>query len=141
MDRPEVKINVQEIDRLYYWLNYHRLTIFIYGATFYLPNEVVLAILIVLALIFAPYMLSVLYKNGKRGWLLAFAIIVGIPIGIAFIHSGNHSFDVALHFFPLLMFYIYCYILRFSAGEWVSDASVAGEARVNQEERRNPSDL
>ncbi len=140
MTKPEAKVNVEQIERLYYWLNYHRLTIFIYGATFFLPSGVVLGILIILALIVAPYTLSVLYKNGKRGWLLAFGIIVGIPAGAAFIHTGNHSFDVALHFFPLLMFYFYCYILRYSAGEWVSNESIVGEKWVDANDRNNRLD-
>lgn len=130
------KMNLSQIRRLYYWLSYHRYTGFLYGGLLYVPYKVILFILVALAVVFAPYMLYVLYSNGRRGWLAAFAVVVGIPAVLAFVIPASGLVAAAvLHLFPLLTFYFYCYALRFSVGEWVGDASVADEAWINAQDR------
>ncbi len=107
--------------RLHYWLSYNRYTILLYGGGIFVPLLPIMLLLIVLAVLFAPYLLYVLYRNGKRGWILAFAIMVGIPTALAFVSTGNIVLDTGLHLLPLLTFYLYCYVLRFSTSEWISD--------------------
>lgn len=134
------EIDLGQVRRLHQWLSSNRFTIFIYGALFILPTGIVLAILILLAVLFAPYMLFVLYRNGKRGWLIFFAVIVGIPIALAFLSTGNPGMDTALHFLPLLTFYLYCFILHYTVDEWISDASPTGELEIDEENRQNKLD-
>jgi hypothetical protein len=131
----------ERLERLYYWLSYHRFTAFFYGGGLYLPWAVVFWILVVLAVLFAPYMLFVLYKNGKSGWLTAFPIVVGVPIGIAFVPTGSYPFDTLLHFLPLLAFYFYCFALRFSVIEWISDTSPTAALWANAKERNDRDKL
>ena len=131
------RVNQPQIRKLYYWLSYNRFSVLLYGGLFYLPYFLVLVALIVLAIVFAPYVLYVLYKNGKRGWLVTFAIVVGIPVLPAFLPTGSDTFDAVLRFLPLLAFYFYCYMLRFSVGDWLSDASPLGEIEVDERERQD----
>lgn len=115
----------------------HRFSAIMYGGLFYIPYLLVLVALIVLAVIFAAHVLYVLCKNSKRGWLLTFGIIVGIPVALAFVPTGSDMFSTMLPFLPLLAFYFYCYALRFSVGEWTSDASPMGEIEIDAKDREN----
>jgi hypothetical protein len=135
--RPKPDIDLAQMRRLHYWLSYNRYSIFIYGGGFFLPAVPILLALILLAIVFAPYMLYVLYKNRKHGWLVAFAIMVGIPLPFAFLSTGSVIIDTGLHFLPLLTFYFYCYLLRFSVGEWISDASPIDELWTEEENTQN----
>lgn len=130
-------MNLPQVRRLYYWLSYNRFSAVLYGGLFYIPYLLVLVALIVLAVVFAPYVIYVLYENGKRGWLVTFGIVVGIPVVLAFVPTGSGMFNTMLHFLPLLAFYFYCYVLRFSVGEWISDASPMGEIEIGARDRED----
>lgn len=56
---------------------------------------------------------------------------------LAFLSTGNVILDTCLHFLPLLAFYLYCIVLRYSVGEWISDASPIGQLWNDEEERQN----
>jgi hypothetical protein len=88
-------------------------------------------------MVFAPYMLFVLHSNGKRGWLVTFAVMVGVPLPFAFLETGNVVLDTCLHFFPLLMFYLYCYLLRFSVREWISSVSSIDQLWIDERNRQD----
>lgn len=130
--------NVAQLRRLHYWLSYNRYTVFIYGGGFYLPwATIILPVLIVLAVVFAPYMLLVLYRSGRRGWLVFFAAIVGVPTVLAFLPIDDIVVSTILHFLPLLTFYFYCFVLRYAVAEWVSDASPVSALFINEQNRQN----
>ena len=131
--------NLSQLRRLYRLLVYKRLTIFIYGLSWLGPIIVAL-ILAILAILFAPYVIFMLYENGKRGWLLAFAIVVGIPIGLLFLPTNVYMVRIILLYQPLLAFYFYCFVLRYSVADWISDATVEGETWVEAEDKANNPD-
>lgn len=130
----KAEMRISKLKRLYYWLSYHRFTGVLYGGLLFVPWLLVLVALIALAVVFAPYMLLVLYKEGKRGWLIFFAVLVGAPVALTFIHTGSQMFDAFLDFMPLLAFYFYCYLLRFSVREWISDADMAAGMLIGRDE-------
>ncbi len=83
------EVDMSQIRTLHKWLSYNRYTIFGYGGGVYLPWGLILFVMTILAVVFAPYMIYVLYRNGKRGWVVFFGVIVGIPLIFAFLHTGN----------------------------------------------------
>lgn len=138
---PNSGTNLPQLRRLHYWLSYNRYSIVIFGGGFYLPAEVLMAILIPLAVIFAPYVLYVLYRNHKNGWLVFFAILVGIPTVLAFLSTGNFVLDTGLHFLPLLTFYVYCFLLRLAVDDWISDVSYVDQLWTEEQNKQNKLDL
>lgn len=144
MDTPappsKSEINLPQLRHLYILLIYKRLTIFIYGLGFWAGPIIIAVILGILAIMFAPYVIFVLYKNGKRGWLFALAIIVGIPTGLMFVPTHVHLVRVFLLYQPLLAFYFYCFVLRYSVADWISDATPEGETWVEAEDKANNPD-
>jgi hypothetical protein len=135
-----ISVSVPQLRKLYRFLTYNRLTIFLYGACIYLPPTWVLMFVAFLAILFAPYMLFVLARNRKRGWLLFFVIIVGISIGLTFIQVDNSIFQFALLCLPLATFYTYCVILRYTVSEWITDESPIGLLEVEETDRQNQID-
>lgn len=137
---PGSEINLPQLRRLHYWLTYNRYTIIIYGGGFFLPAVGLLVILIALAIIFAPYVLYVLFRNHKHGWLVFFAILVGIPAGLAFLRTGNLVLDTGLHFLPLLTFYLYCFLLRLAADDWISEVSYVDQLWTDEKNKQDNFD-
>jgi len=135
-DKPASPIPDLRVRRLYHWLSYHRLTLFIYGAAFVYPPEWILWVLTIVAVIFAPYMIFVLHEQGKRGWLVLLAVMVGLPICLTFVPFNIAQLHIVVLFLPLGMFYLYCVMLRWTVAEWISDESPDGEAEVEAEDRR-----
>ncbi len=137
---PNSESNLARLRRLHYWLSYNRYTILIYGGGFYLSAGILMALLIPLAIIFAPYVLYVLFRNHKYGWLVFFAVLVGIPTGLAFLSTGNFVLDTGLHFLPLLTFYLYCFLLRLAVDDWISDVSVVDQLWTDEKNKQDNFD-
>lgn len=131
-------VKIPQLRRLYHWLTYNRLTIFLYGISYF--QYFVLLIAIGLAILFAPYVLFVLVSNRKWGWLAFFALFVGIPTGFLFYSTGDLVYDSVLHYSPLGTFYTFCVVLRYSVANWISDNSLAGELEVEEEDKNNNLD-
>lgn len=129
----EAELHVRKLRRLYYWLSYQRYTGVLYGGLLFVPWFIILVALIGIAAVFTPFMLFVLYKEDKKGWLIFFFILVGVPVALTFISTGSELLDQILDFAPLLAYLFYCYLLRFSVREWISDATMAGGLWMNRE--------
>ena len=56
---------------------------------------------------------------------------------LAFVPTRSDMFSTILRFLPLLAFYFYCQVLRFSVGEWLSDASPIGDIEVDARDRED----
>ncbi len=110
------------LKRLYYWLTYERSSIFTFLVMFGgVPFAPLVLILSIAALLFTPFMLRILIQTQHWGWVKAFAIIVGIPCVLLFIPVENRILDAALRFLPLFTFYLYCWLLRMKAEEWMEE--------------------
>jgi len=133
-------LDLDQLWRLHGLLSTNRITIIIYAAAFVVPPQLVLIILIVLAIAFAPYVLYVLYRSNKTGWILFFFIIVGLPLVFVFINTGIEVLNTFLRFMPPLAFYFYCFLLRLSVNEWLSDASPSREMTIMHHEDHNRLD-
>ncbi len=123
--------SAMRLRRLYRWLTYKRLTIIVYGASFWVHPFIIIGFLGLLALIFAPYVILVLYREGRRGWSILMLSMTGIPIGVSFFLITNIAqFPPTTWFFPLVMFYFYCVFLRWAVAGWIADSSPGGLTEV-----------
>ena len=73
------------------------------------------------AILFTPYLLFVLIKEKKFVWVGLFIAIVILPIIIIVLFLSEHLFYLAFIQVPLLLFYLYCFMLRFDANEWLRE--------------------
>lgn len=115
---------------------------------FWMPFGLIFTVLLLAAVLFAPYLLFSLVRLGRKGWVLAFALFVLLPIGVAVVSVTGASVGLLpgvggitlpntvagylLFILPLLTFYGYAFILRYSVGEWLEEARWA---RKDMEQR------
>jgi hypothetical protein len=108
----------QNLKRLNYWLKYELsssvllLLSWLWGLAIFLAT--------VAALIFTPFMIYILYKERKFGWLIFFFILVILPLIIItafFLHS---SYFMVMIYIPIVLFYFYCFLLRYTIEDWLS---------------------
>lgn len=127
-------IENQNLLRLQKYLNYELSTGMLYLLSFMAGSLVIL--LILAALIFMPFMLNVLIKEKRKGWLIFFVVIFVIPTIVLFVVAFTVEFFNSLPLISLGLFYLYCFLLRFSVNDWVSDIKARNEYLI-QKKRRN----
>lgn len=79
--------------------------------------SIILFLITFAAIIFSPYLLFVLKRENRMGWIYLFCTIVILPVIIFTVYYLLDSFLLPLLFIPLLLFYFYCFLLRFSVNE------------------------
>jgi hypothetical protein len=73
----------------------------------------------IIALPFSLYMLFVLYRYEKKGWIIGFVVWMGISFIPFFFLPNNNLLLIALKFSPLLFFVFYTIVLKEKVGEWL----------------------
>ena len=92
-----------------------------------------LTIAIIVATLFTTYILYVLIKEKRFGWLITFFIMVVLPLIIIYLVSRGSSFSVmAIILIPFSLFYFYCFLLRYSLDDWIEEC----EGKIELEEEK-----
>ena len=71
--------------------------------------------------IFTPYILYVLFKEKRYGWLTTYFLIVILPGIIIFILLWDNISKMGFLFFLILPFYLFCFFIKFSVDEWIRE--------------------
>jgi hypothetical protein len=96
---------------------------------------IIIVIFTLASILFSPYLLFVLIREHKIGWIYFFIIIVVVPILATFIlYYFNENLSHLL-FLPLLLFYFYCFLLRFSVNEWIKEIREHNIYRIQKQKR------
>ena len=95
----------------------------------------ILIIITLVAIIFTPYLLFVLKIENRKGWIYLFISLVIFPIIISTVLYFVYQFLLPLLFIPLLLFYFYCFLLRFSVNEWLADLRAKNIYLIHKEKR------
>lgn len=104
--------NVRKLKK---WLNYELSTSMLFFLNFAYGFSFILIILA--AVIFTPFLLKTLYEEERFGWLIFFAIIVGLPLVSLLLFANSQWFSIAVYI-PIGTFYLYCFILRLAVSDW-----------------------
>lgn len=97
-----------------------------------------LYIIIAAAILFTPYMIYVLIKEKKYGWIAIFFFMVVLPYPILYLILGDYILMPAWMLLPVIPFYFYCFIIKFSVDDWLSEYSAEQQfilQKKEQEER------
>lgn len=104
------------LSRLKQWLDYELSASTLLLLSWLWDFTIILAA--VAALLFTPFMLKILFEEKKFGWIIAFAVIVVVPlISVFFIDVFYYKFVFAGVI--LILFYFYCGVLRFAVKDWI----------------------
>ena len=91
---------------------------------FYLdPIKLAIILIAIAAMLFSPYILYVLIIEQKIGWIITFFSMTLFPLLFIYIFFRKALFYDALVLIPLLLFYFYCYLIKFEVDKWLADYS------------------
>jgi len=111
--------------RLHYRLNYGSKAAVPGVGAFWLPIGPVTMLIVVLTLLFTPFLLWRLHQMGWYGWLATFIVIVLIPlVAIRPLVDPQamlwwYTFTVG----PVVTFYLYIWILKYALGNHVDEVN------------------
>ncbi len=94
--------------------------LFIFAGMFYDLLTFLIAVLL-FAVGLSVYILRTLLRLGKKGWVITYAVMIGTPFLLFLVPDDAGLAVNALLFIPLVLFYAYCWILRYAISEWLSD--------------------
>ena len=121
MNRYQIENERLQLRNLHHWVTLGGMSfIFLPGIRFF-SFELIVAGIVLITAGFSVYILLSLYRLGRKGWITAYAIIIGFSFLLALILSDSEIVGAAIWLLPLALFYFYCWILRYSITEWLSD--------------------
>ncbi len=126
-----------QLRNLHYWVTLGGMSFIFLPAVRIFSFELIVTGMILITAGFSVYILLSLYRLGRKGWILAYAIIIGFSILLAFILSDSEIIGAAIWLLPLALFYFYCWILRYSITEWLSDVGDENAFKLDQK-NENP---
>jgi hypothetical protein len=126
---------------LRHWLGLSGMSgvLIISAAVVQLANALIALCLIAIG--FSFYILRSLIELKRKGWAIAYGITIGIPFVIALVLSGSETVGVAIWFFPLAMFYAYCWLLRYSIIDWLSDLGDVEAFELDNKDEKKYKDI
>jgi len=105
--------------RLHHTLTYAGSSVVLYVGYPIIGYFIVSIILTVTAIIYTPYLIKTLIALKKWKWVITFGIMVVVPAILIYMITYKSIYRSVFSFIPLLMFYIFCWILRFSIPGWI----------------------
>lgn len=82
-----------------------------------------------------PFIVYVLVKEKKFGWILSLVFFIVIPSVVIYFIISKSVFSSYFLIIPFLMFYFYCLLLKYSVREWLTET----EAKIDLEEKKKES--
>jgi len=80
-----------------------------------------LVLIIGAAVIFTPFMMYVLYKEKHFGWIVTFFVMVIFPYFPILLINPDNIFLTAWLLLPVVLFYLYCFLIKYSVDEWLKE--------------------
>ncbi len=66
-------------------------------------------------------MLYVLVNERKYGWIIMFFLVVVLPYPLLYLIIGDYILLPAWMLLPIIPFYFYCFIIKFSVEDWLRE--------------------
>jgi hypothetical protein len=121
MNQFQIMRERERLKNLQYWLTRAPMSgVLLFGGAFFQMGIALMAVCLI-ALGFSIYILRTLIQLGKKGWVVTYVLLIGVPFFVCLIPDESGLAVNALLFIPLALFFFYCLILRYSITEWLSD--------------------
>ncbi len=115
--KASTKYPPDHLDRLATFLNYQLSASLFFFSSFIVRLFIFAAIIV--GGVFIPYMIYVLLKEGRNGWIMFFNLMILPPLLLSIIFIPSY-FPAAL-MISVGLFYCYCFFLRIAVGEWIRE--------------------
>ena len=107
--------------RLRLLLKYELLTVILFFLWFL--GDIILLTMTFSAAFFIPFLLIVLISERRVKWLITFFIMIIIPLIVSIFLLNDFSYKLILFYVILILFYIYCFVLKFVIPKWIEERS------------------
>jgi len=86
------------------------------------PYTKIISIVVSLtAIIASPFILWILSKEKRNGWIIGFIVSVVIPLLFVFLLFGVNTFRNQSVFLPILFYSVFCYMLNSEVKDWLNE--------------------
>jgi len=112
--------------------------IFKYARSLKLNTEIFfypLCLIVGAVVLVTPFILYVLFKEKRHAWIIIFLVIVVLPWLFTYSISFGDIFIVRWMIVLTAPFYLYCYLLKRTIGEWIEEY----DAHLGREEQKRES--
>lgn len=131
--------NYELVSRSALILNYQIAGFVLWGLSFF--SSIMLMLATIAAVLFAPYLLYVLFKEERFGWITTFFVMITPPVLLTlFLGISGEYFSIAL-LVSLGLFYLYCFIIRMSVNEWIREYNWSNELQKQKKEKEQTEEL
>lgn len=104
------------------------------GLDFALLLKILLGMIIGAAVLFTPFLFYVLINEKRYGWITIFFFMVVLPYIIILLIFYDFVLLGAWLLLPIILFYFYCFILKYSIADWLKDHYAHEEYKVQKSE-------
>lgn len=133
MEEEIYLIDDHRLARLNKYLNYQISTLILLIAAFFVFPILYAALPV--AVVFSAYMLTVLWKEHKKGWVVFFAIMVGLPFILALILVIFYTYTTFILLASIPLFYFYFFLLRYESNDWVKELRARNQYLIEKKKR------
>ncbi|MFA8341370.1 MAG: hypothetical protein ACEPO8_00230 [Rhodothermaceae bacterium] len=112
-------LEIQYLSKLNFYLSYELSTGTLALLSYLYTITLVLAV--AAAAIFTPFMLFILYREKRFGWINLFLIFIIIPLMLTFTNLIPDYLAEVLRYSILGGFYMYCVLLKLVVRDWLQE--------------------
>lgn len=87
-------------------------------------TSIIIVVIIAIAKLAIPFIIFVLYKEKKYGWIVSLILLIILPSSIIYWLIRDSVFSRYFLIIPFLLFYFFCVLLKFTVREWLTEAEV-----------------
>jgi|UniRef100_A0A7V2ZJN6 hypothetical protein len=95
-------------------------------------TSIIIVVIIAIAKLAIPFIIFVLYKEKKYGWIVSLILLIILPSSIIYWLIRDSVFSRYFLIIPFLLFYFFCVLLKYTVREWLTEA----EARLELENQK-----
>ncbi|MCZ7602553.1 MAG: hypothetical protein C4543_05270 [Ignavibacteriales bacterium] len=139
MTEIDQHLSNNNLTRLSKYLNYQISTVGLFVLSFLSFGFIFLVT--IAAIIFTPFMLYVLYKENKNGWIVFFIILVVIPFILSTILHFTVTFIFPWYLIVLVIFYFYCFLLRLEVNNWMRERRSRLQYLLEKQRREDETEV
>lgn len=87
-------------------------------------TSIIIVVIIAIAKLAIPFIIFVLYKEKKYGWIVSLILLIILPSSIIYWLIRDSVFSRHFLIIPFLLFYFFCVLLKYTVREWLTEAEV-----------------
>lgn len=87
-------------------------------------TSIIIVVIIAIAKLAIPFIIFVLYKEKKYGWIVSLILLIILPSSIIYWLIRDSVFSRYFLIIPFLLFYFFCVLLKYTVREWLTEAEV-----------------